>query len=535
MQLLQLPRLSIQRLDKILTKYSDFYPKPPGSSTHNHKGPSYSRRLLGRRSLSDQSFDDTSHNKHARKQTKQRNEQEAVSKIKLDHRVIGANQNLWTHHPNAPGSPLFLPGGFHIFKRLIEFLQAQYPIYGFQEVLTPTIFKRSLWEQSGHWANYRTNMFHIDGGTPTQGPEKNELSLKPMNCPGHCLLYASKRRSYRDLPLRFAEFSPLHRQEDSGTLRGLTRVTRFHQDDGHIFCRLSQLQDEVGDQLRFIKMAYHVFGLEVHKINLSTRPEGFIGNTGDWKLAEDQLRETLENSKMNWVINPADGAFYGPKIDVIVKDGNGREHQTATIQLDFQLPKRFELLYDTENDSVQEHPVMIHRAVLGSFERFIALLSEHYGGRWPFWLSPKQVVILTVGQDQEVLDYSSRIAALLDGTLSQFPRESNSTTFTVEIDSSGETIGRKIARAKDLAGPRYSVICIIGRKNVLSNTLDLDMSGMLRPEAIREDIRDHQLCPKDTEKETPETTSKAAKNVTNVTLNPDAFIEMMRRWTKKYL
>ena len=343
-------------------------------------------------------------------------------------------------------------------------------------------------------------MFRIDGEKPTHGAEKEDLSLKPMNCPGHCLLYASKRRSYRDLPLRFAEFSPLHRKEDSGTLRGLTRVTRFHQDDGHIFCRLSQLQDEVGDQLRFIKMVYKVFGLEVHKINLSTRPEGFMGNTDEWKLAEDQLRETLENSKMKWAINPADGAFYGPKIDIIVKDGHGREHQTATIQLDFQLPKRFELVYDTKNDRVQENPVMIHRAVLGSLERFIALLSEHYGGRWPFWLSPKQVVILTVGKDREVLDYANSIAALLDGTKSRFPREPNSTTFTVDIDSSGETIGRKIARAKDTSGPRYNVICVLGRKNVLSNTLDLDLSGMQRLETIREDLRDHELYSKVTEK-----------------------------------
>ena len=423
-----------------------------------------------------------------------------------------------------------------MFTKLVNFLKAQYPAYGFQEVITPSLYKQSLWEKSGHWQNYKDNMFTVKGGDAILDPGREDYGLKPMNCPGHCLLFACRRRSYTELPIRYADFSPLHRNEVSGALSGLTRVTKFHQDDGHIFCRSSQIQHEVGDQLQFLEMVYNVFGLQIHKVVLSTRPDSeYIGDINDWDSAEAQLKTALANAKMDWTINPGDGAFYGPKIDVIVRDSDEKEHQTATIQLDFQLPKRFELTYATEREGIDEQPVMIHRAIFGSLERFMALLAEHYNGRWPFWLSPSQVMVVTVSDSPDLVAYAKKVAAYLRGGKPQVRQDLYSSPFSVYLDCSGDTIGRKIARAKHSNAVKYNVICVLGERNMSDNVLDLDLSGMEHlgnDEENMASVRGYFDFAKDGKGSTASTNFKASKKI-KVPLS-DAR-RLMEQWTRDYL
>lgn len=340
--------------------------------------------------------------------------------------------------PYSPGTPILLPNGTRIFNRLVDFLRKQYSRYGFDEVVTPTIYKKALWAKSGHLENYSDDMFTVAGSKKTQttdaeAAEHHTYGLKPMNCPGHCLIFGSKLRSYRDLPIRYADFSPLHRDEISGALSGLTRVRRFHQDDGHIFCRPSQIEEEIKKTLEFVQVAYKVFKLGSYRLALSTRPaDHFIGTADEWERAEGALKRALDATGSEWSVKEGDGAFYGPKIDVILKDTDGKEHQTATIQLDFQLPKRFELTYTTPAPSFEERgestndpaaleekgavtPVLIHRAVLGSVERLMALLIEHYNGKWPFWLNPRQVMIITVNDTEPVLRLARSTKDILTG------------------------------------------------------------------------------------------------------------------------
>lgn len=438
-----------------------------------------------------------------------------------DHRTIGTAQSLFTTHSSSPGAPFFQPDGTHIFQKLVSFLRAQYPHFGFHEVLTPTIYKEELWQQSGHWANYRDDMFTVTGNSsqePTELPiefkdrrvqpknihkepkELEEYGLKPMNCPGHCLLYKSERRSYRDLPIRYAEFSPLHRNEVSGALSGLTRVRRFHQDDGHIFCRPSQVREEINKSLAFMRLVYETLNFRDYHLVLSTRPrENYLGTVEEWDRAEDHLSAALiANFDKRWHREKGEGAFYGPKIDVILRDSDGKKHQTGTIQLDFQLPKRFELAYespapdleakgedwkDSESRTIlgQATPVMIHRAILGSLERFMALLLEHYRGQLPFWLNPNQVVILTVSDKEHVTSYAEKVRRELVGlTTEQLPRSLSTPTCTVDIDDSADTIAQKVVRAKK---KRYGMICVVGERNVTGaasshgDTVDLDVAA----------------------------------------------------------
>ncbi|PBP19340.1 hypothetical protein BUE80_DR009949 [Diplocarpon rosae] len=423
-----------------------------------------------------------------------------------DHRQLGLEQELFTTSVYSPGSPLFLPNGTKIFNRLTTFLRAQFDYFGFQEVITPTIYKKSLWEKSGHWDNYADDMYAVTGRgakgekEDRQVGEDEEYGLKPMNCPGHCLIFASKQRSYRDLPIRYADFSPLHRNEVHGALSGLTRVRRFHQDDGHIFCRPCQIRQEISSTLDFIKMAYAVFGLGPYRLALSTRPaDSFIGTTEEWDNAEAALKDSLDASGQVWTLNAGDGAFYGPKIDVILKDSDGKEHQTATIQLDFQLPKRFQLEYQapapefekkglTTKDSAMLDaqgpvtPVLIHRAVLGSVERIMALLIEHHNGHWPFWLNPRQVMIITVNDSEPVVSFAEICRQEL---LSNGPAFSTSNTgamakkgpdrFTVDIDHSSRSLSKKIREAKQ---KRYSVIAVVGDSDVEEHRLVVDLTGI---------------------------------------------------------
>uniref|UniRef100_A0A674KEQ6 threonine--tRNA ligase n=1 Tax=Terrapene triunguis TaxID=2587831 RepID=A0A674KEQ6_9SAUR len=283
-----------------------------------------------------------------------------------DHRKIGKEQELFFFHDLSPGSCFFLPKGAFLYNTLMDFIREEYHRRNFTEVVSPNIYNSKLWEASGHWQHYSENMFSFD-------VEKETFALKPMNCPGHCLMFAHRPRSWREMPIRLADFGVLHRNELSGTLSGLTRVRRFQQDDAHIFCTMEQIEEEMKGCLNFLKTVYAVFGF-TFQLHLSTRPENFLGEVEIWDHAEKQLQNSLNDFGEPWKLNPGDGAFYGPKIDIKIKDAIGRYHQCATIQLDFQLPIRFNLTY--------KRPVIIHRAILGSVERMIAILAENYGGKW---------------------------------------------------------------------------------------------------------------------------------------------------------
>uniref|UniRef100_A0A673NR49 threonine--tRNA ligase n=1 Tax=Sinocyclocheilus rhinocerous TaxID=307959 RepID=A0A673NR49_9TELE len=291
-----------------------------------------------------------------------------------DHRKLGREQDLFFFHDLSPGSCFFLPKGAYIYNTLIEFIRSEYRKRGFQEVVSPNIYNSKLWQTSGHWQHYSENMFSFE-------VEKEIFALKPMNCPGHCLMFDHRPRSWRELPLRLADFGVLHRNELSGALTGLTRVRRFQQDDAHIFCSMDQIESEIKGCLDFLRTVYDVFGF-TFKLNLSTRPEKFLGEPEVWDQAEKQLENSLNDFGEKWVLNPGDGAFYGPKIDIQIKDAIGRYHQCATIQLDFQLPIRFNLTFVSHDGDDKKRPVIIHRAILGSVERMIAILTENYGGKW---------------------------------------------------------------------------------------------------------------------------------------------------------
>ncbi len=400
-----------------------------------------------------------------------------------DHRELGVKQELFTTSIYSPGSPILLPNGTRIFNRLVEFLRRQYVHYGFQEVITPTIYKKALWAKSGHLDNYADDMYTVTSTAKARlengaaGGEEDEYGLKPMNCPGHCLIFASQRRSYRDLPIRYADFSPLHRNEISGALSGLTRVRRFHQDDGHIFCTPSQIEHEIRQTLDFVRRAYAVFSLGPYRLVLSTRPaDHYIGTLEEWEQAEAALRSALDHSGQSWALNEGDGAFYGPKIDIILKDSDGKEHQTATIQLDFQLPKRFELEYQAEAGAAR--PVLIHRAVLGSVERLMALLIEHYDGRWPLWLSPRQGIILTVNDSEPVVRFARQTRDVLQGTTDRENAYLAPSQLVIDLDDSPRTLPLKVREAKSKG---YGVIVVVGPKDVAKGTVTVDTSGLLVP------------------------------------------------------
>lgn len=428
----------------------------------------------------------------------------------VDHRSLAKPLDLFMTSPMSPGSPLLLPNGAYIFQKLQDFLRAQYPLFGYREVITPTIYKKSLWEKSGHWENYAEDMFSVQGRGATgqtenaQAGEDEEFGLKPMNCPGHCLLFwgEGEPKSYRDLPVRYADFSALHRNEISGSLTGLTRVRRFHQDDAHIFCRPDQILTEIEQTLKFVGMVYDTFKLGPYKLLLSTRPEDhFIGTEEEWNQAEEQLTTALNQSGREWAVNKGDGAFYGPKIDIILKDAMGKEHQTATIQLDFQLPQRFDLKYqaspaeletssisagDKNIDPSMRRPVIVHRAIYGSLERFMALLIEHYSGNFPFWLSPRPALIIPLNDTPDVLQYAARVQANLAGILPPpSPTDSDQLAdskptrqqldavhLPIDIDTSARGLGKKLHDARK---KKYNHVIIIGQTEVESETVRIQV------------------------------------------------------------
>ena len=345
---------------------------------------------------------------------------------KRDHRKIGRDQKLFMFHQWAPGAAFWLAKGTTLYNTLAQYMRGVLFPSGYVEVKTPIVFNKALWERSGHWDHYRQNMFLIEA-------EDEQMGLKAMNCPGHMLLFASEMRSYRDLPIRFHEQTPLHRNEASGVLSGLTRVRQFSQDDAHCFVMESQIGDEVERVLRLVQQVYGDFGLKP-EMKLSTRPAEFLGTVERWDHAESELKRALDAVGEVYTINEGDGAFYGPKIDFDVTDAIGRKWQCATIQLDYTLPERFDLKY-IGADSAEHRPVVIHRAIFGSFERFIGMLIEHFGGAWPLWLAPVQAVVLPI-VDRHV-EYARKVRDELAAA-----------GLRVEVDERQEKIGYKIREAQ---------------------------------------------------------------------------------------
>lgn len=353
-----------------------------------------------------------------------------------DHRRLGSELDLFSFHPLAPASPLFHPRGAFVYNTLIAYVRELNTRNGYGEVVTPQILDVELWKVSGHYDNYRENMFFTE-------VEGREFAVKPMNCPTHCLIYQSARRSYRELPIRYADFGRLHRFERSGVTTGLTRVRSFSQDDAHVFCTEEQVQEEVLRAVGIIFEIYRTFSFTDLEIAVGTRPERRVGREEQWDRAEAALVKALEAAGSPYVMNPGDGAFYGPKIDFRVRDAIGRPWQLGTVQLDYQLPERFGLEYVAADGSFQP-PVMIHRAMLGSVERFLGILLEHTAGALPVWLAPTQVRVVPVSE--KFLPYAEEVAQVLDKG-----------QVRVEVDRSQEKLGYKI-RAGELAKIPYLAV-----------------------------------------------------------------------------
>lgn len=385
--------------------------------------------------------------KHQMKEWKHFQEEAA----KRDHRRLGLSEELFFFHQLSPGSGFWLPHGAAVYFKLLKFIREQYRERGYTEVITPNLFNMELWNISGHAQHYKENMFVFD-------VEGQEFALKPMNCPSHCLMFDHRQRSYRELPVRYADCGVLHRNELSGALTGLTRVRRFQQDDAHIFCRDDQIKTEVLDYLKFMKYVYDIFGISF-QLELSTRPEKAMGEKEQWDRAESQLAEALDEfvGAGKWIVNPGDGAFYGPKIDIMITDALKRQHQCATVQLDFQLPIRFNLKYRSDDEELFKRPVIIHRAIYGSLERFVAVLVEHYAGKFPFWLSPRQILIVTVGA--QFVDYGYKVKDQLFRA-----------GFDVDIEDSGKTLNKKI-REGQLA--HYNFILVVGAQEQETNSVNI--------------------------------------------------------------
>ena len=363
-----------------------------------------------------------------------------------DHRKIGKEMDLFAFHEEGPGFPFFHPNGMILMNELLDWWRGVLEERGYGEIKTPLIMNEELWHRSGHWDHYKENMYF------TQIDEE-DYAIKPMNCPGSVLTYASNQHSYRDLPIRLAEFGQVHRHELSGTLHGLFRVRTFTQDDAHVYCLPSQIKDEVYKMIDLADLLYSTFGFK-YSLELSTRPDDFMGDIKDWDFAEEQLKAALEERGMDYELNPGDGAFYGPKIDFHLEDAAKRTWQCGTIQLDFQLPQNFDLTYIDENGEKQR-PVMLHRALLGSVERFIGVLTEHFAGRFPLWLNPEQVVIIPVSD--KFLDTANDLKSKIKDA-----------GFRVSVDERSEGVGYKIRQAQLM---RANYMLVVGEKEEESKLL----------------------------------------------------------------
>ena len=382
-----------------------------------------------------------------------------------DHRKLGREMGLFIFDPISPGSPFFLPKGAIVYNQLVDYIRRLYRRYGFDEVITPQVFKNELWHTSGHWDNFRENMFLTsdregDGDSEQidSSPEgwHKGYAFKPMNCPGHTFVYAAEKRSYRDLPLRIADFGRLHRAERSGALHGLTRVRTMAQDDAHIFCTPEQVAGEIDLNLQMVRDVYTALGFESLESKVATMPEKHLGTEELWRESEDTLGKSLERNGFAYEINPGEGAFYGPKIEIYVPDALKRKWQLATIQLDYNMPEGFDLTFTT-SAGTEARPAMIHRAILGSLERFIGVLLEHTGGILPFWLAPEQARVLSLSEKVE--SYAAEIAALLKGT-----------GFRAAADLRNEKLGFKVREA-ELAKVPYMVV--VGEREAAARNVSL--------------------------------------------------------------
>ncbi|MBU0597580.1 threonine--tRNA ligase [Patescibacteria group bacterium] len=371
---------------------------------------------------------------------------------KRDHRKLGKELELFAFHEVAPGAPFWLPKGMIIIKELEKYWRKIHDQNEYLETSTPILNKKTLWEKSGHWQHYAEDIFRLK-------VDDQEYALKPMNCPGSTYIYSSKLRSYKDLPLRLSEIGRLHRNELSGALGGLFRVRQITMDDAHIYCRPDQIEQEITGVIKLIKPFYKIFNFQP-SFALSTRPKKYIGEIKKWDYAEKALAQALTKNKISYKVNEGDGAFYGPKIDIIIKDSLSRAWQLATIQLDFQIPERFELSYTDQHGSKQT-PVIIHRAVFGSFERFMGILIEHYAGSFPVWLSPTQVKIMTVGKAH--VTYAKKLHQ-------QFLNEG----IRSELDDANDTVGYKIRLAEKQKIP---YMLVIGDKEMKSKSLNIRLRG----------------------------------------------------------
>src|SRR3989454_2110641 len=367
---------------------------------------------------------------------------------KRDHRKLGRELDLFEFHDVSPGAPFWLPNGWTIVRELEKFVREVLDARGYQEISTPILANKRLWEQSGHWDYFRDNMFLVES-------EEQVFSLKPMNCPESTLVYRHALRSYRDLPLRYADMGRLHRNERSGTLTGLLRVRQFTQDDAHIYCRPDQLQDEITAMLELVRDWYKAFALEAF-FKLSTRPEKSLGTDEQWAAAERALEDALRANGLAFDLNPGDGTFYGPKIDVDVQDTLGRRWQNATIQVDFQQPDRFALEY-IDSDGQPKRPVMVHRAILGSFERFVGVLIEHYAGAFPTWLAPVQARVLPISEKHA--EYANAVHGRL-----------RAARVRAELDDRNEKLGYRIPDAQLRKVP---YMLVVGAREAENGTVSL--------------------------------------------------------------
>ena len=366
---------------------------------------------------------------------------------KRDHRRLGRALHLFHMQDEAPGMVFWHPKGWTLWQQVEQYMRAKFVEWGYQEVRTPTVMDRALWEKSGHWENYRDNMF-------TTASENRDYAVKPMNCPGHVQIFNSGLHSYRDLPLRLAEFGSCHRNEPSGALHGLMRVRAFTQDDAHIFCREDQVEAEVADFIRMLQAVYADFGFEDVLVKLSTRPEKRVGTDDTWDRAEAALDAALRANGLAFDLQPGEGAFYGPKIEFTLKDSLGRLWQCGTIQLDFNLPERLDAEF-VDEDNTRKRPVMLHRAIVGSMERFLGILIEHYAGAFPTWLAPVQVAVLNISENQS--SYASEVASQLKAK-----------GFRVELDLRNEKIGYKI---REHSLQKLPFMAVVGDKEMASQTV----------------------------------------------------------------
>ncbi len=367
---------------------------------------------------------------------------------KRDHRIIGAKLDFFSFKEQAPGIPFFHPKGMVLWNTLLDFWRNLHEKSNYLEIKTPQLLSQSLWEISGHWEHYKDNMYHFE-------VEENAFALKPMNCPGCMLYYKSSSHSYRELPLRVGELGHVYRHELSGSLNGLFRVRSFHQDDAHVFMKPTDIKNEIIEVLKLVKVLYGVFGLN-YRFELSTRPENSIGSDSDWELTTKGLQEALDEWDQPYQVNEGDGAFYGPKIDIHIEDSLKRSWQCGTIQLDMSLPERFDLVY-MDKDGKEKRPIMIHRALYGSVERFLAIMIEHFAGKLPFWISPRQVRVIPVSEKH--LSYALECEKLFKAK-----------NFHVDVDDSNESVSKKVRSAQLL---QINYMLTVGDKEVENQTVSL--------------------------------------------------------------